>query len=150
MLPIAELPGASEGTPQVSSPVEWETVLRRCSGKPALAEKVLGKLASQAEAALVGMAASVASGDAVGIASLAHGLKGAAGMASASDLQAVAARLEEMGRSADLQLATTAIDQLKAEIDRLSEFVAESPKRALSGQSADLKNVLKTKMEEGD
>ena len=146
LLPIAEASSPANG----AAPVDWETVLRRCSGKPALAEKILGKLVTQAQAALDGISASLLSGDAAAIARLAHGLKGAAGMASAGGLQSVAAQLEEMGKSADLRLATTAIDQMKFEIARCNEFIAASSSRVASTTTSTSKTISNLRIDEGD
>jgi signal transduction histidine kinase/CheY-like chemotaxis protein/HPt (histidine-containing phosphotransfer) domain-containing protein len=133
-----------------AAPVDWETVLRRCSGKPALAEKVLAKLGTQAQAALDAITTSLASGDAAAVARLAHGLKGTAGMASASDLQTIAGQLEAIGKSADLQLGNAAVDRLKAEIDRCNQFIADSSQRAVSATTSNLKTPSTSKIEDGD
>jgi CheY-like chemotaxis protein len=112
------------------NPIDLETVLRRCSGKTALADMVIEKLISQAQAAITGISDALGSADASAAALHAHGLKGAAGMAGATDLHAIAARLESLGKSADLSAASAELQSLRAELARCAEFIADPSRRA--------------------
>jgi two-component system sensor histidine kinase/response regulator len=108
--------------------LDLETVLHRCSDKPDLAQKVLGKLSSRAKESLEKIENSFAAADAAGVARIAHGLKGAAGMAAAATLEAVAGQLEQIARAGDLSLATEVLSSLQAEVLRCNQFVDQALK----------------------
>ena len=57
-------------------------------------------------------------GDAAATTRLAHALKGTASNLSAPRVTCLAARLEELGRSADLGAAEAIVDQLGTELER--------------------------------
>jgi len=104
-------------------PLDMEALLRRCTGKPALAAKVLQKLNDQANAALQQLTACVASHDADGIARIAHGLKGSAAMSTAEPLRQAAARLEELSRIPDLSWVDDSLASLREEVQRCHEYI---------------------------
>jgi two-component system, sensor histidine kinase and response regulator len=108
--------------------IDLETVLHRCSDKPDLAERVLDKLSSQARESLEKIETSFAAADAAGVARIAHGLKGAAGMAAATTLAAVAGQLEQIAKAGDLGLATEVLSSLQAEVFRCNQFINQALK----------------------
>ena len=68
--------------------------------------------------------AEVGNGNAPGIELASHTLKGAAASINAEQIRAIALRLEEIGRSADLRNAETALAELETQFKRLQDFVA--------------------------
>ena len=115
-----ETPASSDATP---SPVDFAALVARCSGKETLATRVLEQLAAQASQACAQAGEMLLQHDAAAVARVAHGLKGAAGMASASGLQRVAAELERLGKAGDLDTAKSAMEELTAEVRRYDEYV---------------------------
>jgi HPt (histidine-containing phosphotransfer) domain-containing protein len=113
----------------VEESLELETVLRRCSGKPALAEKILTKFTAQARESLEKIDASFAAADAAQVARIAHGLKGSAGIAAATAMHTVAAQLEQLAKAGDLSVAGDVLASLHAEVIRCREFTDEALKK---------------------
>jgi signal transduction histidine kinase/DNA-binding response OmpR family regulator len=119
-----------------ADPLDMESLLRRCSGKSTLARRVLEKLSGQATDALVQLQDCLAQQDAEQIARVSHGLKGAAGMASAEALQQAAGRLEQLGRDRDLAQADECLSQLQEQVHRCNDFVAQAMQRlAVNGST---------------
>ena len=108
--------------------LDLEMVLHRCSEKPDLAGKVLGKLSSQARESLEKIESCFAAADAVEVARIAHGLKGTAGMAAATTLAAAAGQLEQIAREGDLSVANEVLASLQVEVVRCGQFIDEALK----------------------
>ena len=69
---------------------------------------------------------AIGTGDAERTAQVAHSLKGAVGYFGAQTVHALAYRLETMGHQAELEGASSVLQQLERELERLSAFVAET------------------------
>jgi HPt (histidine-containing phosphotransfer) domain-containing protein len=59
------------------------------------------------------------------MAQVAHSLKGAVGYFGSQTVHALAYRLETMGHQAELEGASSVLQQLERELERLSAFMAE-------------------------
>jgi HPt (histidine-containing phosphotransfer) domain-containing protein len=68
---------------------------------------------------LAAIRAAVDNGDAEALVQEAHGLKGAVGLLHAAPARQAAKRLEELGRTEQLDEAPAALDDLTAALDRL-------------------------------
>lgn len=108
--------------------LDLETVLHRCSDKPALARTVLGKLALQSRDSLERIETCFAAADAVQVARIAHGLKGTAGMVAATTLEAAAGKLEQIAIAGDLSAANEVLASLQTEVLRCNQFIADALK----------------------
>ncbi len=86
--PVAEFPAGKDNQP----PFDIAAVMTRCSGKPALAFKVLEKFQKQARDAIEAIRSSVASRDGEALARAAHAIKGTAGLMAADPLRMAATR----------------------------------------------------------
>ena len=69
---------------------------------------------------------AIGAGDAERMAQVAHSLKGAVGYFGAQTVHTLAYRLETMGYQAELEGASSILQQLERELERLSAFVAET------------------------
>jgi len=111
-------------------PLDIESLLRRCSGKTALAQLVLEKFEKQAAAIVALLEACERSGDAGQLARVAHSLKGTAGVVAADTLRQLAARLEESGLAGNSALVHETLAGVREEIQRCAKYAAG--KRSLS------------------
>ncbi len=122
--PETGAPAPRPAPPETADPpLDFDSLIRRCSGKSALASRVAEKLVAQADEAMRKLGDRVAEGDAAAFARVAHALKGTAGMASAEALRDAAARAEALGRAGDLAAADRELDALREEVRRCREFV---------------------------
>jgi len=144
-LKSAAIPASQEIKPSAepaSEPsLDLQAVLRRCSNKPALAEKILGKLSSQARQSMEKIETSITAADAAEVARIAHGLKGAAGMAAAGALAQIAGQMEQIAKAGDLSAAHEILASLQVEVDRCNQFVEEAVKELSMMDRADLHPV---------
>ncbi len=121
----AERPGSPE-----PGPIDEVDLMRRCLGRPDMADRVLAKFMEHLEDYVEEIANAVESNDAEGLRNAAHRLKGAAGSVSAGVATRLAARLESMGRRGALAGAAEAVAELRHEAERLLEFQRRSGRRA--------------------
>ena len=105
-------------------PFSIESLLTRFRGKSALVEQVLGEFAEQAAADLESLARSIAANDGPETASVAHALKGAAGLLSAQALHKLAAELEQRGRCGELDDAEACLAQVKEEVHACLAYIS--------------------------
>ncbi|MGA2243914.1 MAG: response regulator [Verrucomicrobiota bacterium] len=98
--------------------VDYPSLLRRCMDKPALAERLLRKLAEQADADLQAITMALEQDDAAVVAASAHRLKGASANVSAEGLRRAAAELELLGRDGKLSTAGAPALRLQTELAR--------------------------------
>lgn len=105
------------------APFSIEALLDRFRGKSTIVEQVLGEFEEQAVRDLQSLADSLKANDAEGTASVAHGLKGAAGLLSAQALHRLAGDLEQMGRRAELDGAEACVAQVKKEVDGCLAYI---------------------------
>jgi CheY-like chemotaxis protein len=127
---IAEAPAAADINDDQKSkienapaPFDLQTVLQRCSNKPALATMILDKFQSQATEALARIKTHLAENNALELARASHAVKGTAGLLGAAPLQSAAARLEEIGRHQSLGDAQTALTAMQAEMAKCIEHI---------------------------
>jgi CheY-like chemotaxis protein/HPt (histidine-containing phosphotransfer) domain-containing protein len=113
-------------------PLDYPTLVTRCSGKAALADRVLERLLVQMSESVQKLQASLDQGQAEEFARAAHALKGAAGMASALGVSGAAAQLETLGRAGGLSSqAERGLTALRDEVRRCEQFI-----RAQAGSRA--------------
>jgi two-component system, sensor histidine kinase and response regulator len=120
--PSAVAPPAPMTEP-IESPFDLGGLLRRCTGKKALAVNILTKFEKQSAAAVSKIEGYIAGNDAEGLSRAAHVLKGTAGVVAAERVRKIAEELETMGRVAELSGAQTALEDLRGEVERCAEYV---------------------------
>jgi signal transduction histidine kinase/CheY-like chemotaxis protein/HPt (histidine-containing phosphotransfer) domain-containing protein len=121
----------------VSAVIDRPSLLKRCLGKPDLADKLLAKLHARLGTDLNEIKAAVDAGDSEQLSRCAHRLKGAAANLSAEPLRAVSAELEALGRSGDIVTARDTLARLKYEGRRFLQetlplIAAASPERGVT------------------
>ncbi|HEV3302641.1 MAG TPA: response regulator [Planctomycetaceae bacterium] len=138
----ALVPGATESPSEAefdanhdsSAVIDRPSLLKRCLGKPELADKLLVKLHARLGTDLYEIKLAVDAGDCEQIARCAHRLKGAAANLSAEPLRTAAADLESLGRGGDVGAARDVLARLKYEGRRFLQetlplVAAASPER---------------------
>jgi CheY-like chemotaxis protein/HPt (histidine-containing phosphotransfer) domain-containing protein len=133
-----------EANDDSSTVIDRPSLLKRCLGKPELADKLLVKLHARLGTDLYEIKLALDAGDCEQIARCAHRLKGAAANLSAEPLRTASADLESLGRSGDIGAARDALARLKYEGRRylqetLPLVAAASPERgtvAITGTAA--------------
>lgn len=120
----ARRPAAARSPGHSSRPsvLDMDALLRRCMGDREFAERIIVKFKTRMVDDLEQLDASIRSGDALATARLAHSLKGATATLSAEGLQAIFARLENIGRSGNVAEATQCLAELKEEWLRFLEY----------------------------
>lgn len=101
------------------------SALERLGGDEELFAEVASVFLSDAPKLMAELSKAVASGDAPTVQRAAHGLKGAAGYVGGKLTSDAAAVLEKIGASANLKQAPAALDQLNAEVSRLTSKLAQ-------------------------
>ncbi len=109
----------------VDSCINVEEALNRCLGNTQLLARVLDKFGHQSIEQLDQLVQLAASGDAMGLATTAHTLKGAASNVSATGVRELAYRLETMGRDNDLTDISKCLESLRTELDRCRNIIPE-------------------------
>jgi signal transduction histidine kinase/CheY-like chemotaxis protein/HPt (histidine-containing phosphotransfer) domain-containing protein len=142
----AELPSEAEfeANNDSSAVIDRPSLLKRCLGKPELADKLLVKLHARLGTDLYEIKLAMDAGDCEQIARCAHRLKGAAANLSAEPLRAASADLEMLGRNGDIGAARDTLARLKYEGRRFLQetlplVAAASPERgtvAITGTAA--------------
>ena len=105
-------------------PIDYDSLLQRCVGNAGVMEKILNKFQEQVQQDMDKLTSSVRAADAEQITLLAHALKGAAGNLSAESLREVAAQLEQLGRSGDLEQAEEHCARLHQEVQRCLDYLS--------------------------
>ncbi|MEZ4649993.1 MAG: response regulator [Candidatus Eisenbacteria bacterium] len=101
------------------APIDYESLLARCMGRPAFADRLIRKLAEFLPEWVEDIERAVADEDAPALNAAAHKLKGASASVSAEPIRRLAERLEECGRVSDLSVAPDLVSDLRSEHDRL-------------------------------
>jgi signal transduction histidine kinase/HPt (histidine-containing phosphotransfer) domain-containing protein len=103
-------------------------LLARCSGDMALAAKIAKMFLKDSPRLLDAVQQAIANGDAGGLASAAHALKGAVGHFGAQEAREAARRLEDAARRGEMdgvdkgfETLAAAVDSLRAELEKLAE-----------------------------
>jgi two-component system, sensor histidine kinase and response regulator len=118
----ASTPASAAAAP-VAAPINIEALLRRCRGKSTLAQNVLKMFADSADAQLAELRTTLAANDWTALTRVAHTLKGASANLSADAVSAAAAKLEQLGKSADADAASSALAQLESEIRACLDYL---------------------------
>jgi len=119
-----ETPGPGVPTPAgAEPPIDAASLLRRCQGKSALAERLLAKFAEQLDAQLTDLRDGLARGDRAVLARVAHTVKGAAANMSAADVSRTAADLERLAAAAEFDEATAHLDRLAAQVRECVSYI---------------------------
>ena len=121
--PPPEPAPATDQAPAPQAPMNLNLLLDRCGGKAPLARKILEKFASQTASAISQFHDCMHAPDAAQIARISHGLRGSAGMVAATRMQEIAAQLEQMGVSQQLEGLEQVVASLKQEVLRCNSFI---------------------------
>ena len=119
LAPASEVPvdkgadGDAVDDPTVS--IDLQSLLDRCVGSIDVASKVLAQFEQHLDQNVRCIEESIAAGDADRTMKLAHTLKGTSANLSATSISTIAAELEQMGRTANLASAESALSRLKSE-----------------------------------
>jgi two-component system sensor histidine kinase/response regulator len=132
-------PAPAASRPNDPPPFDLNKLLGRCMNSVQTVELILKKFQEQAVQDIQTLTASVSSKDKERTSRTAHGLKGAAGILSATPLTELAAELERMGREDDLDQAEAFLARLEAEVERCLRHLPvarEALAQKSSGRSA--------------
>jgi HPt (histidine-containing phosphotransfer) domain-containing protein len=100
-----------------SPPFKIETLVKRMRGKTAIIDQVLDEFSTQVVQDIQSLTRTIRDNDVRETASVAHAIKGAAGLLCAQELHRLAAELEGKGLVGDLSGAEACLAQLKAQVD---------------------------------
>ena len=115
--------------------IDFSDLVARCMGNLAFAEKILAKFEQRLEEDLVLLEKEVNQHDSTGIASVAHRLKGASANVSAMRLCDLFARMEQLGRTEQLQQVPSCMDELRREWTRFKERNSSSLPAVVADES---------------
>ncbi len=107
--------------------LDFDAFLQRCSGKLDLASRILDKFRERVVSDLDEIVGAISGANAEALAAVAHRLKGSAATIAAEGVRREAARLEAMGRSADLAGAAPCCERLRQELERFRQAAAHLP-----------------------
>jgi signal transduction histidine kinase/DNA-binding response OmpR family regulator len=116
---------AAEPLPSGDMAVDRDDLLARCDGDTAMMGRLIQKFQQKSRQTWDELLACYTSGDAPATTRLAHALKGTASNLSAIKVAALAARLEELGRAADLSAAEVVVKELGVELERCRNAFAK-------------------------
>ena len=112
-------------------PIDTQSLLRRCMGKPILAAELLDCFATSAKNTLTVLEQHLDAENSDSFARAAHTLKGSALSMSADGVRRCALRLEELGRQGCFEEARRELANLAVEVQRCLAFLPQA-KEALS------------------
>ncbi|HET6247285.1 MAG TPA: ATP-binding protein [Tepidisphaeraceae bacterium] len=145
--PPSQAPAATAVEPQPAGPAIWKNdvipfdlpaLLRRCTGNDKLAIKLLDKFAMQSGDYVSGLQKSLREADYAAIGRTSHRLRGTAGTLSATALHAVATKVEELCRDANIDAVSGALDALHQEIQHCVAYVQTARARIEAGAIASI------------
>jgi two-component system, sensor histidine kinase and response regulator len=128
--PVA--PVAPEPVPASGNAIDWAAAMLVVAGDRQLLQEVIEAFLEECPGLMEQARIAVAAGDANQIRRTGHTLKGVMRTLGLETAALLAAELEEMGRSANLQSAATAVARLESRID---EIVPEAKAFATTGQT---------------
>jgi HPt (histidine-containing phosphotransfer) domain-containing protein len=115
---------SSEGPgDDMEPPFDVQEVLVRCMNKESVLEKILRRFKEKAPEYIQSAEKGVKTSNAEEVRIAAHTLKGVAANLSATRLCQRAAKLEELGKTADLESAREQVALLKSELDECVRYV---------------------------
>lgn len=101
------------------APVDKEALLDLVDGDPVFLERLVNTFRDDCKTYLRDIRTAIERGDASTLTDEAHGIKGAAAHLRAESVRTAAGRLEELGRSEELDQAPDAFRRLEDAVDRL-------------------------------
>lgn len=107
------------------APLDFDELSTRCLGRVELVERVLGRFQESLGSELAELESAVRGADNESVARVAHRLKGTSVTVSAHDLQACAARLEELANSGDDNGLDKVLSEVQEECARLTAYIAD-------------------------
>jgi len=107
-------------------PLDMETALKRLDGDKDLFKELMSEFLYHASEQLSILEEAVRKGDAKCVVREAHAIKGAAGNLGAKNLADSALRLEQLGRTGNLDKGENLIADLQKELKRLKEYAHKS------------------------
>ena len=120
--------------PAGDTSVDHADLLARCDGDTAMMGRLIQMFDRKSRQTWDDLLKSYRSGDAPATARLAHALKGTASNLSAVKVAGLAARIEELGRAADLEAAEAVIRDLGVELEACRSVLANlNPSTAADG-----------------
>jgi two-component system sensor histidine kinase/response regulator len=102
-------------------PIDFDALVRRCLGNEELAASLLQKFEQRVDGDLRRIGEHIEAADAGAVASVAHGLKGAAANLAASDLSRATAELEASARDGELHDADAMLTRIESEWNRCKD-----------------------------
>jgi len=112
--------------PAVEPPLDFLAALSNVDGDKALLVDMLEAFLLDSPKQLLELRDAIGTGDAERTGRVAHSLKGALSYFGVQTAYALASQLETMGRRAELDGASCALQQLEQELEQISAFVAEA------------------------
>ena len=109
---------ASKNADDVQAPIDTESLLARCFGKPDFAQALLNQLESIGIECVEEIQRYANQRDAAGVAEAAHALKGAADILCAPSIKRLAACVEQAGRTSEIKVLEPLLAELSAEMQR--------------------------------
>lgn len=122
--------GNEQAAATTDPPFDFQGLLDRCMGNLELAERVLAKFAERFELDLAELERHLNGEDREQIAGIAHRIKGSSANVSAEGLRAIAAEIEQLGRSQQYAEIPARMDQLRCEWIRYQNHAASLPSAA--------------------
>jgi CheY-like chemotaxis protein len=110
----------------VTPPVDISAALQSVEGDQDLLVDLFEAFQQDYPKQLAELQDAIGTGNAERMAQVAHSLKGAVGYFGAQTVHTLAHRLETMGHQAELEGASSVLQQLEQELERLSAFAAET------------------------
>ena len=116
-------PPHASSAPSLPSPIDLDTLLKRCRGKAHLAESLLTKFQAAIGPQLQELRAGLDQLDAPAMSRLAHTIRGASANLSADAISAAAAQLEKLGATGDRDLIAQSLTQLEERIRECLDYL---------------------------
>jgi signal transduction histidine kinase/CheY-like chemotaxis protein/HPt (histidine-containing phosphotransfer) domain-containing protein len=116
---------ASDETRETDLPMDSRKVLEEFDGDQELVIEVLASFLENVTAQIETIRRAISGGDAEVVRREAHAIKGGAANLAADKLSAIAAELEQIGKTANLAAGMQVLDKLEKEFNRLKAFAKE-------------------------
>ncbi|HTQ87231.1 MAG TPA: response regulator [Candidatus Solibacter sp.] len=130
----AETAASQTAAPAPAAGGFQERLLARCGGDAALAAKLARIFLKDSPRLMAGVKRAVGEKDSAELASAAHALKGAVGHFGAQEAREAALRLEQMGKSGELDGVKKTLATLETEIELLCQELEVSARGRSSGK----------------
>ena len=107
-----------------TTPVDLNRLSEITMGDPELETELIVTFLADTAQRIKELAEVLASGDAGSVGRTAHAIKGSAANMGATELQALARALEDLGKSGDISNAQPTYNSLKTEAERVKEYLS--------------------------